>query len=218
MNKDFERISKQSANILGDYPEKHEELIIRVKEAEEAVQRAEKAVDRTEDIEEYDNAVTVLERAKLEYKFAKTALKKLESAPRMDEDEYQSMVDTIQNEVMKAAEAYRKVAAAAFERILAAHDEYKQLLYDADMVLGKLDAAANVLQVKYRYREIERQNMEPIRIEDPNEWSRHSVRYVVTGKGYEMVTREGNEQNEIQLAAWNAAEKVKGENNKYYGH
>ena len=88
---------------------------------------------------------------------------------------------------------------------------------DADKVLNQLDASANVLQSKYRYRETQFTTSDPVVLrteytEDREEWRKHARRYSLNGELFKMVTDNHGIPSAYDpdyiRAAWLAADKA----------
>lgn len=179
----------------------------------QAKKKLEDAITAKEDAEtenELDRALDDERRAADKIAFFKRQLDKIDFTPRMDEAEYDKAVETVENTVEKAADAFRKAAMTAMEQLVNAREEYLQTAQDADDVLEMLDKASNVLQSRFRYKELHRLGMDPVKIEDQWEWRNHATRYT-RGSGLACRIATGNEngpEDYILYAAWMAAGKV----------
>lgn len=214
MHKDLANIQKYSVTVLGNYPEQKETLKSRMHAAEEVLKTAKDELDKAEDIESYDRATEAIRRAELEVKFAKNALDKLSSAPRMNEKEYMQNLNVCREIMEDAVKSYRKKAKALMDQLKTVTDEYKQTAEDVNTTLVKLDEAANVLQCKYPYR-VERRNKLPdVHIPDKKAWEKAALRY----DGYRACTlatearpednpRPRETHNSVLCAAWGAIQK-----------
>ena len=205
MLKDLERIQAKAVEIMGDYPAKQAELRERIRAAEEELRAAKAELEAAEDLAEYDRAREKVERAELALRFAKNALEKLQSAPRMKEADYMKALTTCRDIMEKAAGSYREKATALMDQLKALTDEYKQTAADTNSTLKKLDEAANILQSKYgrdqkslTYRE---------------NWQKYALRYD-NGKPCAMVTEIKNanpafkNHDSVLCAAWLAMNKA----------
>ena len=159
---------------------------------------------------ELDAACDAEIRAREKEKFFERQLERLDFTPRMDEKEYFAAVDIVKNAVEKAAADFRKVAEKAIEDIIEAKKRYESTISEADAVLTDLDDAANVLQVKYRYKEYTYKGGVPSSFaESKSEWRQHAVRYGgVSSKGSDLAIKDGNEWNRKLSAAWLAADRA----------
>ncbi len=149
MNKELEKIQKRSTAIMGDYPERKAALVTEMKDAEAELKNAKAEQEAAEDLAAYDEAQEKIKRAELGVKFARNAIKKLDGAPRMDEAEYLKAVNVCKTIMEKAVLEYRQKAAALMDQLRIATDQYMEIAADTNVTLEKLDAAANILQVKY---------------------------------------------------------------------
>lgn len=177
MLKELSRIQNTSCELMKGFPAKLEERKIELRAAEEKLEQAKDRLEAAENIEEYDRASAEVKRAELVVKFAKTALEKLESAPRMDESEYNSAVETCTGIMDKAVAEYRKKTTALMEQLKAVKDEYMAISKDVNNTLVTLDNAANVLQSRYPCREYKYVGMPSEYKKDPTAWREHAVRY-----------------------------------------
>jgi len=177
MNKELVKIQEASEIIMKAYPDKRSSFAADVQKAEADLQKAKDRLEAVEDINEYDSATEEVKRAELVVKFAKTALEKLDSAPRMAESEYNSAVKTCTSIMDKAAAEYRKKTVALMEQLKAVKDEYMAIAKDVNNTLVALDNAANVLQSRYPFREYKYVNAPSKFEKDPNAWREHAVRY-----------------------------------------
>ena len=177
MKKELEQIQKHSKEILGDYPEKREELITRLAENDEKITQAKAAVEAAEDLKGYDKATEVLKRAELERKFTRNALEKLDAAPRMAEDEYFQALNTCKNIMDAAAVTYRSEAAGLMAQLKAIRDAYQETAAEVNSTLEALDAAANVLQSKYPCKVTTYTNGPERSKRDPGAWRQYALRY-----------------------------------------
>lgn len=187
MLKELSRIQNTSNELMKGFPAKLEERKIELRAAEDELEQAKDRLEAAENIEEYDRASAEIKRAELVVKFAKTALEKLESAPRMDESEYNSAVETCTGIMDKAAAEYRKKTTALMEQLKAVKNEYMAIAKDVNNTLVTLDNAANVLQSRYPCREYKYVNAPSEFEKDPNAWREHAVRYD-NGRPYHLAT------------------------------
>lgn len=206
MQKELEKIQARAAEILGDYPAKRAELRQRIREAEEELTAARAEMEAAEDLGQYDRAGEKVNRAELQLKFANNTLEKLESAPRMKEQDYMKALITCRDLMEKAAGAYREKATALMDQLHDLTEEYKQIAKDTNNTLIKLDEAANVLQSKY--------GRESKGFTHKANWLRYALRYD-NGKPCAMVTEtqpQGSLKNKnhdsVLCAAWLAVGKA----------
>ena len=218
MNKELEKIKAQSAVIMGDYPQKHEELVKQLAAARAELKQAQAVLEGVEDLESYDSATEAVKRAELRVKFAAQALDKLESAPRMSEEEYSKAVQICQQLMDNAIANYREKAPAIIDQLKALQDNYLQAAADITGTLKALDNAANILQVKYPYAVQQYwQDGNIVSVptgKSPTEWEKHAVRFYPSD-AFRMATscekdpKEPHKQwDSVLAAAWNAVEKA----------
>ena len=210
MNGTFQKVVDLADGIRQATPETKEDFQRRIEQAKTEQARAAAAKETAENETEFDKACDDAIRAREKEGFYRRQLEKFQFSPRMDEEQYFDTVESVDASVKAAAESFKATAEKAISEIVQAKEKYLGILKDADDALRALDAAANVLQSKYRYRIIELNNMGPQYIEDSDEWTRHAIRYG-GGEGYAMVTRiPGNlaEYNKKVVAAWMAAERA----------
>ena len=210
MNKELKRVSDAVATIEKAHPESRRQFLSGIAAAQEAAAAAVQAKENAETEGDYDKACEDEKKAHDKEAFFKKQLDRIDFSMRMEEETYYGHVDAVKATVEKAAADFRKVAEKAMEDILNAKAAYMAIITGADEVLSALDAAANVLQVKYRYKtkNIICDGPKPV-VEDRNEWKRHAIRYTGrSAKGIDLVLMDGNNWNEITAAAWYAAGRV----------
>ena len=177
MIKDLDKIQKRSTEILGDFPERREGFIARLAEIDEKLTQAKAAVEAAEDLKGYDKATEVLKRVELERKFTKNALEKLDTAPRMAEDEYFQALNTCKNIMERAANIYRSDAAGLMAQLKAIRDEYQATAVEVNRTLEALDSSANILQSKYPYKVTAYKGATNKAKRDPGAWRQYALRY-----------------------------------------
>lgn len=202
MNKTLEKVAEAAAAIERENPEVRARYLQGIAAAQEARKAAAQAKIDAETEEAFNRACDDENHAKDKEAFYRRQLEHLEFTQRMDETEYFVHVDAVRATVEAAAADFRKTAEKAVKEIAAARAAYLATVTEADTVLNALDAAANVLQVKHRYRTKKFIGAAPEEVEDRDEWTRHAVRYS-NGKGCELATRGSL----AALAAWKAAER-----------
>lgn len=180
-----------------------------VQEAHNALEAAEAAKENADSPEAFEKACDDARHAQERISFFENKLNKVKFTPRMDETEYNKKVNTEIQKVKSAATDFKKVASKAMNELKAAYNTYIGIFKAADKTLEDLDADANILQCKFRYHEQRFQGMPASFTEDPSEWKRHAVRFGSTGKGYDLIAKDGNEWNETMCAAIQAAERIK---------
>ena len=175
--KELERIRKRSEVIMGDYPEKRNELSEKVKQAEAMRDQTREAVEQAENMEQYERANEQLKLAELEVKFAKKALEKLDGAPRMDEAEYYAASGDCDRIMKKAVEEYRRQAVSLMDQLKEVQDKYLQTAAETNETLELLDKSANILQTKHRIK-VRHFQGEPDKLTpDANAWKNHALRF-----------------------------------------
>lgn len=222
MNKDLQRVADAIATIDTNLPQIRDEYVKGIEDSQTAQREAQKAKEEALTGVDFDNACDRERHATEREQFFKRKLEDLDFTPRMGEKEYFSHVATVQGVMEKAAQEYRKEAEKAMNALIAARGKYEAIANDADEVLRDLDAAANVLQSKYRYREIHFTGDVPSKlIEDVNEWTRHTVRFLPESY-YKAACTDATPEgpltyNDIQVAAWMAVDRVKLNRRPMYG-
>lgn len=209
MLKELENIRRRSSEILGSYPERRAALAEEVRKAEAGLQKAKEAQEVAEDLETFDKEAEAIKRAELVLKFAKQKLEKMEEAPRMEADEYDSTCNTCRKIATSAATAYREKTAELMASLKAAYDEYNSTIADVNSTLTMLDNAANVLQSRHPYRVEGRHNAPDVITKDPNAWKKYALQF----DAHKMATDNptGNTFNNKDLVlinAWNATVKA----------
>ena len=149
MIKELEKIKKDSANILGNYPEEHEKLVAQYMTAREDLMKAIAAKDNASDLSEFDNATEKVKEAGTRVDFVCTAIEKLEAKPRMDEADYQKAVAACEKIMSESVNKYRARTIEAMETLKQIQDEYKAEAAEVNETLMALDNAANVIQSKF---------------------------------------------------------------------
>jgi len=174
--------------------------------AKEEQKAAAKAKEEAETEEDYNKACKNEARAKEKEAFYNHKLEKVDFLPRMDEGRYNDLVDAIKATVETAAEEFNEVASKALDDLLTAKDKYYETITRADEALTALDEAANVLQVKHRYRVITYAGEPEKQIEDRDEWTRHAVRFGA-GQGRKLIESDSPDHNKIISALLNTTER-----------
>jgi hypothetical protein len=168
--------------------------------------------------EEYNDACEAEGKAKDKEQFFRRMLDKLDSKPRISEEEYVAALKTADIVVKEAAAGYLDTIRPLMAELVRARQEYAQTLKDADNALTALDDASRFLQSKYRIRVTEHSDGTVTYTEDPGEWARHIVRYNDDRcRGMNLILKKDRPAdlpffreswNETAIAAWNAAESV----------
>ena len=209
MNRDIKKVADVVATLEKANPTTMEQYRKGIEDAQDAQRAAARAKETAETEIDFNKACDDESHARDKEAFFKRQLDRLTFSPRMEEATYNKHVQAVQTAVEKAAEDFRRTAQRAIQEIMDAKAAYMATATEADKVLTDLDAAANVLQSKYRYRTVTfTGDNPPQNVEDPSEWRRHAVRYIGTGKACYLVTRTGGEWDSILCAAWNAAERA----------
>lgn len=212
MNDTFQKVAAAAAAIDTSAPKIRAEYVQKLIEAQEAQKAAREAKEAAEDENAFNKACDDENHARDKEAFYRRMISNIDSKMRMDESEYFSHVSAVEAVMNDAAAEFRKAAEKAMFEIVSARSKYEAKAAEADRVLEALDQAANVLQVKYRYRMIEYHGQDPEYREDHGEWRKHIVRYM-NGKAYELAVMEGHDNapatyNKVTNAAWNAADRV----------
>lgn len=210
MNRDIKKVADVVAKLEKANPADKDRYLKGIEDAQAAQRAAAHAKETAETEAAFNKACDDESHAKDKEAFFKRQLDRLTFSPRMEESAYYGHVQTVQAAVEKAAEDFRQTAQRAIQEIMDAKAAYMATATEADKVLSDLDAAANVLQSKYRYRTVTfTGDYPPQNVEDPSEWRRHAVRYIGTGKADNLATKTGGEWDSVLCAAWNAAERAK---------
>lgn len=217
MNPEFKTILDVAARISSEAPAKRDELLRGIEQAQRDQIQAASAKEAAKTNEQFYKACDFESHAKEREAFLKRQLDDLQYTPRMDESDYNAAVSKVDSVVLSAAESFREIASSAMRSIVQARSEYMKTLRDADKTLISLDAAANVLQSKYRYQVLKYTDGSEDRREDPSEWKRHITRYK-DGKGLMYAVRDPKKErpsawvayvtDEYLAEAWRAAERV----------
>jgi len=182
------------------------QILESIASAKEEQKAAAKAKEEAETEESYNKACKSEARAKEKEAFYKHKLEKVDFLPRMDEGRYNDLVNAVKATVETAAAEFNEVAEKALDDLLTAKDKYYETIARADGALTDLDEAANVLQVKYRYKVLTYTGGLEKHIEDRDEWLRHAVRFGA-GQGRTLIETGSPERDKIISAALNTTER-----------
>lgn len=149
MNKELEKIRKNNATIMGDYPEKKEKLTAQYFAAKDDLERAIAAKKSANDLNEFDAAVENIKRAEARLDFIISAIGKLDAQPRMNEEDYYNAVATCERLMSDLVSKSRSETLDLMIKLKQIQDEYKAGAEEINETLEALDKAANVLQSKY---------------------------------------------------------------------
>lgn len=215
----FASVKKAIDNINSNHTDNQAEYVEGLNRARNDIQNALKAKDTAQTEEELDAALEAENLAKSRAAFYKRRLDEERYTMRMNEDEYDKYMGNMVTLMHDAADKYRAISAQAIQQLIAAKSEYLEMAAQVDAAMQALDAAANVLQVRHRYRTQEYIGRDPVRIEDPNEWHKYTLRYG-NGKAFNVAVRDFNDAgesyiNNIYRAAWKAAEIAQKPNGSY---
>lgn len=202
----LQAIRERSAAVLGDYPQKKEELTRQLTAAQEELRSAQTAQESAENMEDYDSAAETTRRAELRVKFADKALKNLDAAPRMHVEEYNAIVSECCDIVEKAAEDYRNKVEPLMDQLRAAKEAYLAIANDANETLIQLDAAANVLQSEYPNQIFTYTDGTIREVPDSTEWKNHAHRFE-PWRACQLATETGEKarpHDSVLYAAWRA--------------
>ena len=181
-----------------------------IEDAQQAQEAAQKAKDEAETEQQFDLACDQAVRAREKEQFFKRKLNEILDTPMIDQPAYDHYIGIADGVITAAANKYMTIIERAVAEIVKARKEYVELCAQADEALEKLDAAANYLQSKYRYKVYHFHGAPDVYNEAPNEWRLHVVRYG-NGEGHKRVT-----QTAAGKAAWKCASIMEGKQN--YGY
>lgn len=215
MTKELEQIRKRSREIMEGYPEKMEDLHARLEEARNQKAAAEAALEEAMNFDSYNAAESSLKNSVLAVNFIEREMERLETAPRMDEAEYEKAVATCRGIMEAAVSDWRKKAAAIMDQLKALTDEYSQTATEVNAVLVELDQAANVLQSRHQYRVSHYQGKPDRLSRNRDAWKAHALRYdnyryqkLATDPDPEDKAKEPHVQwDSVLAAAWTAVSK-----------
>lgn len=177
VNPDLQEVFDLVAGIQQADPETMNELMEGLAQARSAGVAAAEAKENAETEAEFDKACEDALRAREKEEFFTRLLNKYRFTPRIDDETYDSAVDTVKAYVDKAVDEYRATAKEAMSVLIKARRDLLQVQKDANKAIVALDGAANVLQCRHRYRIVQRVNCPDQLVEDPNEWLKYAVRY-----------------------------------------
>lgn len=207
MNKEIKKVADVAAELAKTNPETRAQYLRGIEDAQAAQKAAAQAKEDAETEAAFNKACDDESHARDKEAFFRRQLDRLDFTPRMEEAEYYKHVDTVKATVEKAAADFRRIAEKAIDDLVAAKAEYLAITKEADEALIALDAAANVLQSKFRFKTITFTGDTPAQtVEDRSEWTRHAIRYNGNGKGYGLIAKDGADWNKKTCAAWKAAE------------
>lgn len=192
--------------IRANSPGNRGQILEGIASAKEEQEAAAKAKEEAETEEGYNKACKSEARAKEKEAFFRHKLEKVDFLPRMDEGRYNDLVNAVKATVETAAAEFNEVAEKALDDLLTAKDKYYETIARADEALTDLDEAANVLQVKYRYKAITYTGGLEERREDRDEWLRHAVRFGA-GQGWKLIETGSPERDKIISAALKTTER-----------
>lgn len=215
---DLQSIVDKAEEILRNVPESRQGFLNGLTQAQAETAEAVKRKNAAETEEEYNEACEDESRAKDKEKFFLRMLNKLDSKPRISEEEYAAALKTADTVVREAAAGYLETIRPIMAQLVRARQEYVQTMKDADNALTALDNAGRFLQTKYRLRVTEHSDGTVTYTEDPGEWANHVVRYNDNRRrGLDLIYKKERPAdliffrepwNETAIAAWNAAESV----------
>ena len=212
----FREVASVVASIGNSGGNAREKYAAEIEAARAAQREAEKEKEAATTGKQFDAACDKGRRAEEKEAFFSHKLRELNFTPCLNEDVYNNCVAKVDAVVTEEVAAYQAKVSEAMRVIVDATRALWDLGIDADKVLTDLDTSANCLQSKYRFREMKFTTDDPKvlatqRIEDPNEWLWHRIRYTdcTIGKLYRMVHSDTNGADDEYLrAAWNAANKM----------
>ena len=217
---DLQSIVDKAEEIRRTEPETRQGFLKGLTQAQAETAEAVERKNAAETEEEYNKACEDESRAKDKEKFFRRMLDKLDSKPRITEEEYAAALKTADTVVREAAAGYLETIRPIMAELVRAQQEYIQTLKDADNALTALDNAGRFLQTKYRLRVTEHSDGTATYTEDPGEWARHIVRYNddQTRRGLKLIFTKNNrpadlpfyrgQDNGTAVAAWRAATEV----------
>ena len=200
MNKTLQNIMDAAAAIHGEAPQLRAQYVRGLIDAQEAQKTAQALKDKAQTEGDFEAACDQADRAHEKEGFYRRKIELIDFTPRMDLADYDELVRSASDVVSGSAEKFRTVAVQALAALAAARAECEKNAADADKVLSALDDAANVLQVRHRYKIYKYQGAPDELVEDRSEWTRHAVRFA-DGTAYRMATAN----DRAIAAAWQAA-------------
>lgn len=203
----FQNVMEKAAKVGSSVPDIRFELVANIEKAEKDLKEAEDHKETAESEAELRAAIDHVQYLREVIVMNRRKLEEFDFKMRMDEQEYDSCVKSVDDVVNSAADHFRKEAERLMTELMTARERYIEVTRKADHVLEKLDSAANVMQVRYRYKIRNLIDADPAIIEDKNEWRRHVVRYGY-GKGYQLATAGEGLESCLNAAAWHAVQRL----------
>lgn len=205
MNDVLKKTAAAVAALEKENPETRAQYLKGIADAKAAQAEAAQAKEAATTEGDFDKACGDESRARDREQFYKRQLDRLDFSPRMKEADYYDYVDKVSRAVEEAADDFQKAAKKAIAEIAAAKAAYLATAIEADNILRALDRSANVLQVKYRYKETHYTGGAVTLAEDHDEWKKHALRYIGTGLAYSLATMgDDGEIDEKVVEAWHA--------------
>lgn len=202
-NKALQGIVNKTLEIQKNKTDKSVELSQCVEQAQESQRNARKAQETAKTEEDYFKACEAEKYHKQREAFWKKRLDEYAFTPRISEKEYNKQIQAAENNLEKAAEAYKAIVEKNMNEIIAAQVEYLKTAKETDEVLEDFDYAAKYLQSKYRYEEFPRQGMPPIRHENPHFWKTQKTRFYPE-TAHQMAIHKNGMPDKKLVAAWEA--------------
>lgn len=215
--KAFQDVADVAASVGSKHIEARAEYMAGIDKAKAAQREAAQEKEDAKTEKQLDSALDKGMRAREKEAFFKKMIAEIDYTPRIDEAVYNACVEKVHAEVSNEISAYWTRVFKAMKEIVDAKESLMGVASDADKVLNQLDASANVLQSKYRYREKQFTTSDPgvLRTEyteDREEWKNHARRYSLNGELFKMVTDNHDIPSAYDpdyiRAAWLAADKA----------
>ena len=213
---EFQAIADRAARIETDDTDTREKYLKGLEAAKEDKRKAEAAKEQAATEKELNQALDNESRAKGRIGFYERQLDGLNFTPHIDVAEYDKYIAQTDAVMDKKAAEFQSAVLKAVNEIVNAKSVLLTAAHEADRALEDLDAAANVLQSRHRYRENYFTTEDPDKLrteytEDPLEWRKHTHRY--TGPNLlDLVKREpANESKDTLkkvLEGWYVATRI----------
>lgn len=203
-NKAIMKALDEAEQLRRSAPTAQEQCLTGIAEAQEAKKTAAAAKESAQTEEDYNKACEAERRAIDKETFYKRQYERFEFTPRMDEKQYNELVNGIVAAVEQTGRDFRQLAEKYMADLALAYKIHKETMERADEALTALDEVAHVLQSKYRYEVLNFVGEPSRKVESRDEWKRHTVRFVKNNRGYDLATMDEDGRNRKAWTAWKA--------------